>query len=164
MAGLGAILVIVGVFVISTTLWGALQRSTSTSFGYTCAGIVGIISWLAIWRHQVTWSRRVIVQTAVIAGLTLLMPILWCWYIEHVTPANHLNKVVSFAFPIMGYGWWMAWTARVWPIKGDVDGGARPVPHCPGCNYPLIGLTHTRCPECGCEPTLEMLWQGQDGM
>lgn len=32
-------------------------------------------------------------------------------------------------------------------------------PTCPKCGYNLSGLTQTRCPECGCEYTLERLWQ-----
>lgn len=60
--------------------------------------------------------------------------------------------------PLAGWCAWMALTVRA-VRRADVVGYVESNgPACPSCGYPLVGLTSTRCPECGSEPTLDELW------
>ena len=53
----------------------------------------------------------------------------------------------------------MAVTIRIWPLRQAGEYGGDRSPRCLQCGYLLIGLSSTRCPECGSEPTLDELWR-----
>jgi len=163
-AGLGSIPIVVGVFIIAMNLGRLSFNRESLTFGYGCAAAAAICTWVAIWFRRVCWTSAIVLHSIIIAFLTLAIPILFCSYLELATSIAGALEIVAYTSPVIGYGLWMIWTMRVWPLKWEAMGGGRSVPHCPACDYPLIGLTHTRCPECGNEPTLEALWQGQAGV
>lgn len=160
-AGLGSIPIVVGLFIIAMNLGRLSFNKESLTFGYGCAAAAAVCIWVAIWFRRVWWTPGLVLHSIIIAAITLVIPILICWYLDVGTGIGRALELIGYTFPVIGYGCWMIWTMRVWPLKWDAKGAGHAVPHCPGCDYPLIGLTHTRCPECGSEPTLEELWREQ---
>ena len=156
-ASMGAIPFVVGVFFI---VWGVfddlidLPERFLAAATYATAAIAAAVAWVLIWRTGVAWSRRSIRWTVSSALLllggaiaaTLLLPGL-----------DSVGATTLWFLPVIGWGVWMAATMWLWPMRMGVDQTA-PGPRCPRCDYPLTGLRHTRCPECGHEPTLDELW------
>jgi hypothetical protein len=65
--------------------------------------------------------------------------------------------------PVICWGLWMAGTVRFWPMRPEDIISQSLTPRCRKCGYLLNGLTATRCPECGDEPTLDELWAATAG-
>ena len=123
--------------------------------------LVAILVWVLIWRGTVLWSRPVIRQTIAMALVFLVMPVtaqLALW-----NTVGEFAKGVLVCLTLVGWGGWMVVTLNRWPISTATHAPSGPTPRCPSCGYLLTGLTSTRCPECGDEPTLDVLWQATTG-
>ncbi|MCH7591412.1 MAG: hypothetical protein IH989_01350 [Planctomycetes bacterium] len=123
--------------------------------------LVAILVWVLIWRGAVVWSRQVIGQTLVAAFVCLVIPIsalLGLW-----NSVGDFTQSVLVCLPLVGWGGWMVVTLNRWPISSTIHAPSCPTPHCLRCRYLLTGLTSTRCPECGDEPTIDALWQATAG-
>ncbi len=124
--------------------------------GYPASLGCAVAAWLLIWRRQVEWNaairRRTLWNTLLLVGLPLALVLLgelmrinlWIGYLDWL--------------PVFAFGLWMIRTMYIWPLR--LPSGEQPEegPLCPACGYLLKGLCHTRCPECGHEPTLDQLW------
>lgn len=131
----------------------------STFFKFKSAGpvfapcaAVAILTWILIWRRHVEWSKRAIHRTTALAMICFAVPISAVWLFP---PTSDWLA----ALPIIGWGVWMAGTIWLWPLKLPASSLAELTPRCRKCSYLLTGLTSTRCPECGDEPTLDDLWR-----
>ncbi len=161
-ASIGTIPFFFGVFLLSAVVLEdalGLTDPLAESLLVTAVFTVGV--WILIWRRAVVWSPVVIKYTAVAAAMCLALPIAALLLLEdHVTD---LPLTVLACLPIIGWGVWMAVTVGFWPAATSGLSDAGPVPRCMNCRYLLIGLSSTRCPECGDEPTLDELWHATAG-
>lgn len=129
---------------------------------YLTTGALAGTAWILIWKRQVTWSGSVLGRTLGAAGLLIGLPATGTILIDSVS-SDTLTMSLG-ALPAIGWGVWMAGTVWLWPFKvaeGDIAGTS---PCCLKCGYLLKGLTHTRCPECGDERTLDELWAANAAM
>lgn len=123
--------------------------------------LVAILVWVLVWRGAVVWSRPALRQTFAAAFVCLVIPvgaqlILW-------NSVGNLAKSVLVCLSLIGWGGWMVVTLNRWPLLSTTLTGSALTPRCLRCGYLLTGLTATRCPECGDEPTIDALWQATAG-
>lgn len=158
-ASIGTIPFIFGVFlIVGVALEDSLGLADPVAESLAFTSVIMVVVWILIWRRPVAWSPSVIKHTAIIGAICLALPIVALLLLEdHVTD---LPLTVLGCLPIIGWGVWMAVTVSIWPGWRET----RPVPQCMNCGYLLIGLSSTRCPECGDEPTLDELWQATAGV
>jgi hypothetical protein len=123
---------------------------------FLLSACVAVGAWLLIWRRRVEWSAKVTKLTAGSALLCIGLPVLATVGLDNVS--SGIWEVCLNAAPVLGWGVWMAATMWIWPLRLPVGDLPEEGPVCPKCRYLLKGLTHTRCPECGDEPTLDELW------
>jgi len=111
--------------------------------------------WVMIWRSAVVWSPKArwhtIISWGVLVGLPLGVSSIAAYRSTNAAP-------LWLTLIIIGWGAWMAWTIRIWPMKPEAVSVDPLGPRCLRCGYSLRGLRATRCPECGDEPTLDELW------
>ncbi len=124
---------------------------------YLSAATLAILAWLIIWRSKVAWTATVKWRTVASALLLVGLPGVATVLVDLVSEPW---KTVLCACPVIGWGIWMATTMWLWPLRVSVIPVADEGPACLKCGYLLNGLTRTRCPECGTEPTLDELWAG----
>ncbi|MEK6798228.1 MAG: hypothetical protein AABZ12_04625 [Planctomycetota bacterium] len=136
---------------------GPADRAAITFTAYSTTASIFVAAWLLIWRKSVAWSPQVVRRTIMLTALLLVLPIAAPWVL--VSISGSLDEVLS-VLPVIGWGAWMVCTIFSWPMRLDHAPGQTPDPHCLGCGYSLSGLSATRCPECGTEPTLDELWAG----
>ncbi len=147
--------------VVSIALETFAKPSEPELVAFALMALVAILLWILIWRRAVAWSGPVIRQTAAAAFVCFVIPIsalLSLW-----NSVGEFTKSVLVCVTIVSWGGWMIATISRWPIlsTGAAPGG--PTPRCLCCGYLLTGLTATRCPECGDEPTIDALWQATAG-
>lgn len=141
-AAIGSIPFVFGVFLI---VWQVFDDYFDFSYlnnilAYAAAAVIAVPLWMIIWRRRIAWTPRVWRWTLGSAVALIALPILVL-----LVSSNAYRLAV---LPPMGWGVWMGMTGCLWPYKPDAD--VRPTsPLCLACGYPLTGLTHTRCPECG---------------
>ena len=123
---------------------------------FLVSAFVAVGAWLIVWRRRVEWSARVTKLTAGSAVLCIGVPVFATLGFDNVS--GDIWEVCLIAAPVVGWGVWMAATMWIWPLRLPVGELPEEGPVCPKCRYMLKGLTHTRCPECGNEPTLDELW------
>jgi hypothetical protein len=141
-------------------LWGSWNDDRVFALTYAVTAIAAVSIWLLIWRREIKDSGTGALKTAFGAVILIGAPIA---LIPLFTPqAPSWVEACIYWSPVVGWGIWMAWTARRWSVReGPVDPGS--APRCMSCGYLLIGLRSTRCPECGDEPTLDELWRAGAG-
>lgn len=136
--------------------FAGLTDPTQESFALTAIVAIGL--WIAIWRKRVCWSPSVMSRTAALAIVCLAFPIFLLFVFGNNSGGSW--NVLLGCLPIMGWGLWMAISITIWPTHAEYAELGSPEPRCLGCGYRMTGLTDTRCPECGDQPTLEQLWAG----
>lgn len=162
-ASIGTIPFFFGVFVLSAVaLEDALGLANALAESSAVTSVIMVAVWILIWRRTVVWSRAVIGRTAITAAVCLALPIAALLLLEEHLTRDFAQAMLS-CLPIIGWGVWMAVTVSFWPAATTGLSEAGPVPRCMNCGYLLIGLSSTRCPECGDEPTLDELWQATAG-
>lgn len=151
-----------GVFVIMGVAFEQFGKLRDpTPFAFAFASLVGLLLWVLIWRRMVAWSQTVIRQTAATAFVCLIVPVsaqLVFW-----NSAGHFYQAVLACLAVAGWGGWMIATISRWPMVVTIGATGEMTPRCLRCGYLLTGLTSTRCPECGDEPTIDALWQATAG-
>ncbi len=125
---------------------------------FAFSAIAAFVVWVAIWRREVHWSLRVALQTS--GSFLLLVGLPIAAQAVFLVQGNDLIDTLVMCLPILGWGLWMPWTIRIWPMKPEALAVDPMGPRCMKCAYSLRGLRATRCPECGDEPTLDELWVG----
>lgn len=137
----------------------SLSGSQTYAFAYAAAAAVAILCWILIWRKAVAWTNEVL-RLTILSGFLLIVVAISASLLADQTDVAILGTLLFFA-PIIAWGVWMIFLVRLWPLRSErAEGAARAEgPACPGCGYSLSGLSHTRCPECGLEPTLDELWR-----
>lgn len=160
-ASLASVPILFGVFMLTAVTlqrWLGAQGDLAIVFALAVGAVVALLLWRAAWRRAIAWTQRIVVQTLVLWLLLILVPILGLglavqqqWIVSRFREAWYLA-------PVVGWALWMAITIRIWPLKVDASESGTNTPRCLKCGYLLIGLTATRCPECGDEPTLDQLW------
>ena len=162
-ASIGMIPFAVGLFlIVGVALEDSLGLADPGAESLAVTSVIMLAVWILIWRRTVVWSRAVIGRTAITAAVCLALPIAALLLLEgHFT--TDFAQVMLYCLPIIGWGVWMAITVSFWPAATTGLSEAGPVPRCMNCGYLLIGLSSTRCPECGDEPTLDELWQATAG-
>jgi hypothetical protein len=165
---LAAVLYLVAFFVSVESRW--FSRSHD-EMGFLVAG--GVTSalmgwyWVAVWRKTVNWTPARVARTrnaaaaAVAAGLvaglaTGTLERDFGYFIASITP------------PLL----WLVATVLVWRetdeerrarLRLQNRRGDQPAVPCPTCGYDMTGLKGTRCPECGCEFTVDEILASQPG-
>ena len=71
-------------------------------------------------------------------------------------PLYHLLAGISSNLGWLLLGGWVMATAATLVRTQSANGHSKPI-FCPSCGYDMRGLTHTTCPECGKEHTLDQL-------
>ncbi|UCE58540.1 MAG: hypothetical protein JSU63_13980 [Phycisphaerales bacterium] len=165
-SSIGSIPLIVGVFwiVVIAVEDGFLSGASDETQGSVTLGAtvpVAMCVWLLIWRHAVLWRPGVLPKTILGGAFLMWVP---AGLIAMLVPTGieALDTAIS-SIPVIGWGVWMAWTVTFWPMRAGSDSAQDVTPRCLKCAYPLIGLTGTRCPECGYEPTIDQLWAATMG-
>ncbi len=120
--------------------------------------IVAVVFWIMTWRRATAWSRTVLWKTTLLTVLLIAVPVGAFW----IHKGRSFESVV-LALAFSGWGIWLMVTVSIWPSVERIDLGGRATPRCLRCGYLLTGLTATRCPECGDEPTIDVLWQATAG-
>jgi hypothetical protein len=118
--------------------------------------------WILTWRKSVTWGAARLNLTALAA-------------LASAGIAAGAGAATSFLEREFGYfigsitapALWLMATVLVWR-ETAAERAARlraagPAILCPTCGYDMTGLKGTRCPECGCEFTLDELLASQPG-
>lgn len=141
-------------------LSNGLNRPADMAVSYLAGSVPAVFVWLLIWRGAMPEPARGIRRAIMWAVLLIDLPAA----ILLVSPSGGTFLEQTFyTAPVIGWGLWMALTPRLcfarWKSLALPIGTARERPSCPSCGYLLIGLTSTRCPECGAEPTLDELWK-----
>ncbi len=163
-ASIGTIPFTVGIFFIVAMFFDDVLGMSEMAFvpaGYAVSAAMAVWLWLFIWRGAVAWSSDVVRWTIAIGIVSLAVPIFVLWLTMWLYPGGLDNFVEAtiYCLPIIGWGVWMAVTVNRWPARSVAATSDQRVPQCLACGYLLIGLSSTRCPECGDEPTLDELWE-----
>jgi hypothetical protein len=158
---LAALLYLITFFVLVEVRWSFGRYRDSV--GCVIAGLLtsAFIAWcwINLWRKTVNWTPARVARTryaalaavavGVVAGIaTGTLENDFGYFIGSVTP------------PLL----WLVATVLVWR-ETDEERSARlrlqnrrgdqPAVPCPTCGYDMTGLRGTRCPECGCEFTVD---------
>ncbi len=138
---------------------GSEPSNITASYEITMA--IAVTSWLLIWRRVVNWQRNVMFWTLIAATVCIAIPSLFPFLLMRKL-SSPWDDIVCIV-PVLGWGIWMAGTVLFWPMRAGAGAAghadANVTPQCPSCGYLLTGLTKTRCPECGDEPTIDELWR-----
>lgn len=162
LASLGSLPFVFGAWImIQVALEDFVNVPMGTWIGFAISSLVAIFTWLLIWRRKVAWNRTIALRTSVLALACFGIPIAMFAFFAP-TGETPLEALLS-ASPLLGWGVWMAGTITLWPMR-LLQGEFCTAPRCMRCGYLLNGLTATRCPECGDEPTLDELWVGNTGL
>jgi len=156
-ASMGTIPFAVGLFFIVIQVYEdllSLPARVGWPASFATTAVAAVAAWILIWRTRVAWTAPVITWTIASAALLLGVPSAATFFLPDV--GNVAATTLGFLPPI-GWGAWMAATMWRWPMRAVID-PTTAAPRCTRCQYPLTGLCHTRCPECGHEPTLDELW------
>lgn len=162
-ASIATIPLIVGLMWIIDMAWWELvgvREPFRFVASYATVTPIAIVAWILIWRTVVVWSRKIIRNTISLALVFFVLPVLALWLFLMSGNRNELLGALFYASPLIGWGIWMATTVLIWDFVPTAMGGRSELPKCLRCGYLLKGLTGTRCPECGAEPTLDELWGG----
>ena len=163
LSAVGSIPVGVAVFWISFVAiddFTHLGEGPAVSAAFASAAVVMIGFWLLVWGRMVRWSRAIIAFTGILVIVCFLLPIASQVYFAM---RSELLSELLLLTPVIGWGAWMALTARYWPMEPEQLDRALPYPLCLSCGYSLAGLRSSRCPECGDEPPLDELFWGNVG-
>lgn len=160
-ASIGSIPVMVCVFlmgiVLTESMGPDIKTRTEMLITHLLSAIAAIVIWIFIWRQVIVWSTGVKRKTYFIAFMCLFLPIMINFLLFDAL-FNTIYAVLINCLPVIGWGLWMAITVSTWPIRAFTATSGDASPRCMKCGYLLRGLTATRCPECGDEPTLDVLW------
>lgn len=139
-----------------------IDSDISVAIAYGVAACTCLVAWCLFWKRHVVWSKRVLLRTLLLWFACMPLPIT---AMPFTISQPGIVGTTFWNLPLLGWGIWMALTMWIWPLKRiematdiGTDG-----PCCLKCGYSLRGLSTTRCPECGEEPTLDVLWAGQTG-
>lgn len=130
---------------------------TDPGAAFACCAVLAVVVWILIWRNAVDWTPQVRRHTAWSAGALLGLPVVLQIVLWDRVPRGFAEGILG-ASSVLGWGLWMTVTVRIWPMKPEAVGHNEVTPRCLKCGYLLIGLRATRCPECGDEPTIDVLW------
>jgi hypothetical protein len=124
-------------------------------------GTILILSWFAIWRQTVRWTKRRIVVTLWTSAATVLVALAFGALNEMLLGGRDEALSIILA-GILWAALWIGAMARVWCPSGSeradqtaVHGGREL--RCPKCDYDMHGLHEARCPECGTQYTIDGL-------
>lgn len=157
-ASIGTLPFSVGAFFIIGSVFDDLigvSRPQVFTLAYAFAAIVAVAAWLVVWWGRVGWTNEAAWRTFFSAVLLLLLPIAATYWAD---PFSGAAETTVMLLPVLGWGLWMASTMWIWPLDTAQTALSEEGPVCLKCGYLLKGLTKTRCPECGAEPTLDELW------
>jgi hypothetical protein len=157
---LGAVLYLVVFVVCMEARWFGRYND---ELGLVVAGLVtsalAAWYWVAVWRKAVNWTPARVASTRTAAAVAVGIGVMagmatgalereFGYFIGSITPALL----------------WLVATVLVWR-ETDEERSARlrlqnrrgdqPAVPCPTCGYDMTGLRGTRCPECGCEFTVD---------
>lgn len=134
---------------------GFLIAPFATAF-LVCAPI-----WARAWMGAFPFAQRVRRRFLWFGVIALVGPLLVVIVADVAGVVSSSRGELVGALPLFG---WCAWIwATAWMVRQQRFGAegreeSATAPPCPSCGYLLAGLTSTRCPECGSEPTLDELW------
>ena len=118
------------------------------------------LTWVGIWRKEVTWSDQRILRTALSIPASILPA--YGVYLVMISLEPYLDEPAVILGGICWAVTWLASTAIIWrdtkeERAGRLRGWGVEVIACPTCSYNLTGLREARCPECGTAYTLDQL-------
>jgi len=169
-AGMGLLPFLVGLWLILCIfLVDVVRLDFNEHSVLICNGVcavVAVVVWILIWRRRVAWTRRARIGTILSSGVLLHVAVLVPLYAVLCFDSD--GEVCVIALPVVALGVWLMfttflWPARAVPVQERIEASVR----CMRCGYSLRGLTATRCPECGFEPTLEAFcagWVTEEGL
>ena len=152
-------------FVFLEEVGGPFEEYSLEICNWVCTAIA-IVVWVLIWRRRVIWTRRARIGTILSSSLLLFVAVLVPLCCAFLSGYSWEGRSVGISSVMLGL-WLMFtaffwWPARTTSAEERIQAGIR----CLRCGYSLRGLTATRCPECGFEPTMEVLcaaWVTEQG-
>lgn len=140
---------------------------------------VSLVGWLWVYRRRLGLStaRFLVIAVTLCVAIIIKPPLgMWLWKGNHPFYVTVTGAVgggsstggggIRLVHPLVqalagNLGWfllggWMLITAAALVRTQSANGHSTPI-FCPSCGYDMRGLTHTTCPECGKEHTLDRL-------
>jgi len=133
-------------------IWGLIYLGWAVLLGY------GLCGWIWIFRSMLRITGRgVLVIIAALTGVVAVSALLRTW-VEDLVIHGELSNQYTDGF-VLNVNWYAlgAWLlATAWIIaRAQRSSPGSACVTCPACGYDMRGLTHTTCPECGKEHTLD---------
>jgi len=165
---LAGILYLITFFVCVEMRWFARYRDDA---GFLVAGLITAPFvawyWIAVWRKTVNWTPARASRTRTAAALAIGVAL----------PVGALTGMLErdfgfFIATVLAPLLWLMATVLVWRetnaersarLRRQNRRGDGPAVPCPTCGYDMTGLKGTRCPECGCEFTVDEILASQPG-
>jgi hypothetical protein len=121
-------------------------------------GCLVVFWWWWVWRRSVTWTpsliRRTLIMGSVYLAASTLAPLL--------PDKPNWVGTMYITLPLIFTGVWFALSTRMWQPLHRIPvlqwNEVKELIRCGSCGYSLIGLSQSRCPECGRTWTLDELY------
>jgi hypothetical protein len=163
-------LLIPAALLLDLVIYLGLDRSMSFSsrglalVTNTAAALFIMIGWLLIWRSIVHWTSRRVLTTLLSVAASGVIAVAAGSIVSRAFDDEVGIFAAAMGCPIL----WCGATAFFWrettaerAVRLTRQAGPELV--CPACGYNLAGLHEARCPECGGEYTLDVLYAAQPG-
>jgi hypothetical protein len=144
--------------------WSGWQ-SESLVFTAVSAAVLAYVTvyWMLLWRKTIVWTPRRLAATLAVSVAALLIGLVCGIFAAALLdePAFGLftgSLCTAFA--------WLFATVLIWRETNEersnrIRAAGSDAIACANCGYNLTGLKHTKCPECGADPTIEELFASQ---
>ncbi len=146
---------------------GRLISDDTTALWVTnivCGGVL-VLTWILVWRSEVSWTPHRRLMTAV-SPILAAVPGTLIVIVMQLLESHNIDELTAIFGVMVWAPCWIGCTAVVWretrverEERLKMQGIGALV--CPTCGYSMMGLRESRCPECGSRFTLDQLYASQ---